>query len=529
MQFADDHRPHEVHDGRGRVLGVVAAGHDVTVRAAADVLASGGNAFDAVVAAGFAASVAEPMLTSVAGGGFLTARTAAGDEVVFDFFCDTPGIDAPPQQSADVHFHPVDVDFGGAVQTFNIGLASVATPGNLAGWLHVHRRLGRVPLDVVTAPAVTAARDGVALNALQAYTLRLLEPIVASYPEGDALYRPGGKLATEGDVLRNPACAAFLVSLDDDSRNFPSDVARAVAAAMRDGGGLVTEADLAGYTVTEREPLRFTYRGRTVLTNPPPSFGGSLIATALGALATTDIATASFGTPEHLVTLAATFIDVERSRHGVVGGDTAAADVSGRVPKTSKGTTHVSVADADGNLAAMTTSNGEGSGWIIPGTGIMTNNMMGEDDLHPHGFHNAPPGERIGSMMAPTLVSPAGDDPAGHWFVLGSGGSKRIRSAVAQVLHGVVDLGLSPAEAVGAPRIHYDGDTLQIEPGFPSGSVAALADLAPGNVWDAPNMYFGGAHVVTSVAPDGTASFGGDPRRGGAGRVVRHDAGADDL
>lgn len=503
-----------IRNGRGATLGVVAAGHDVTVRAAASVLEAGGNAFDAVIAAGFAAAVAEPMLTSIAGGGFCTVRTAAGEEIVFDFFCDTPGVDAPFRQSADVQFHPVDVDFGAAVQTFNIGLASVATPGNLAGWLHVHRRLGRLPISDVTAPAVTAARDGVELNALQAYTLQLLEPIVATYPEGDALFRPAGRLARTGDVLRNFATADFLESLDDDAAGFDDSVVASIVAAMRDGGGLVTAADLTGYRVVEREPLRFAYRGRTVVTNPPPSFGGELIAAALAALESTDIPTESFGSPAHLVTLAATLIDIEQSRASAIerGPD--------GVPQTSKGTTHVSVADAEGNLASMTTSNGEGSGWVIPGTGIMTNNMMGEDDLHPDGFHNAPPGVRIGSMMAPTLVTPRDGDAGGTWTVLGSGGSKRIRSAIAQVLQCVVDFGLTPADAVRAPRIHYDGDVLQIEPGFAPEAVEALGDLAPCNLWDEANMYFGGAHAVTSVEPDGSAAFGGDPRRGGTGRVV---------
>jgi len=182
-----------------------------------------------------------------------------------------------------------------------------------------------------------------------------------------------------------------------------------------------------------------------------------------------------------------------------------------RVRTASGGTTHVSVCDAEGNAASMTTSNGEGSGCFAADTGIMLNNMMGEDDLHPEGFHASPPGVRVASMMAPSLLL-AGDRLR---LVLGSGGSKRIRSAMLQVVSNVVDFGLDLRTAVEAPRLHWDGERIQVEPGFADEALTALAGRWPLNRWPVRDVYFGGVHAV---APDGEGA--GDPRRGGHAAVV---------
>jgi gamma-glutamyltranspeptidase/glutathione hydrolase len=178
----------------------------------------------------------------------------------------------------------------------------------------------------------------------------------------------------------------------------------------------------------------------------------------------------------------------------------------------SRGTTHASVADAHGNVASMTTSNGEGSGYIVPGAGIMLNNMLGEDDLHPDGFHSSPPGQRVASMMSPSLV----EDEAGPDLVLGSGGSKRIRTAVLQVAQRSVDFGTPLPQAVAAPRMHWDGALLQVEPGLAEATLAALRHRWPVNLWPEPNLYFGGVHAV---APR-RGQAAGDARRGGAAQIV---------
>jgi gamma-glutamyltranspeptidase/glutathione hydrolase len=482
----------------------VASGHDATTAAAAAVLEAGGNAVDACVAAGFAAAVAEPTLTSLGGGGFLLARTVDGEEVVFDFFVDTPGRtpDGTLATPDDLDFDEVVVRFTGADQGFHVGRGSVAVPGCLAGWLHAHRRLGQLPLDAVVAPARRLAEEGVEVNEQQAYLLRILAPILTRTPEAAGIVAPGGRLLGAGDRMANPELAGFLGRLDERGFAEPA-LARAFAAAMASGGGLVTELDLVGYAVVERVPLEVRWRGHRLLTNPPPSVGGELVALGLLLLEERAGWPAEVGSVDHAVALAEAMVgtDAARARGSV------AADLLRR--RSTGGTTHVSVRDSAGNVATMTSSNGEGSGWVIPGTGVIANNMLGEDDLHPEGFHAFPPGQRVSSMMAPSVV--VGADGRSE-LVLGSGGSKRIRTALLQVMAGVIDQGRPLAEAVGAPRLHWDGVQLHVEPGWSDAVVAALAHRWPLRTWTQPDLFFGGVHAVSGAAA------AGDPRRGGSAR-----------
>ena len=483
----------------------VASGHPATTAAAVEVLEAGGNAFDACVAAGFAASVAEPALTGLGGGGFLLARTAAGEEVVFDFFVDTPGRGLPAVPAPErLDFDEVIVRFTGADQGFHVGRASVAVPGCLPGWLHVHERLGRIELAAVTAPAVRLASEGVVLNEQQAALFALLEPILTRTPEAAELVAPGGQLLSIGDRYANPALAAFLEHLHGGGFA-ASEIAAAAAADMAAGGGLLTALDLTGYAVVERPPLAVSWRGHRLLTNPPPAFGGELVALGLLLLEERAGWPAEAGSVEHALALAEAMVATDDIRAtGRVASELARRRATG-------GTTHVSIRDAEGNVATMTSSNGEGSGWVIPGTGVIANNMMGEDDLHPAGFHAAPAGERVASMMAPSVVvGPDGDVR----LVLGSGGSKRIRTALLQVLAAVVDQGRTLADAVESPRLHWDGTVMHVEPGWADDAIAALEARWPVARWTVRDLYFGGVHAV---AP-GTAA--GDPRRGGTASVL---------
>jgi gamma-glutamyltranspeptidase/glutathione hydrolase len=501
---------------------VVASGHEAVSQAAAIILKSGGNAFDAVVAAGFAGTVSEQMLTSLGGGGLLLARTADGEETFFDFFVDTPGLgleDSLPEP----HFYPVNVDFSGSTQEFNIGLGSVAVPGTLKGLLHVHERLGRLPLAEVIEPAVKLAQ-GHELNEVQAYFIRILRPILSMSETGCGLYEPAGRIIQAGDTLANPELADFLRHLVEDKGRdlYQGDIARRIDRDMRDSDGLLTSEDLAAYRVIERKPLRVRYHGHTLLT--APDLGGSLIGLSLSLLEKMGCTgqVKEWGSPEHLLKTLGLMQEVERLRKKGISNPQALADfVAGReipgsldrIRQFSRGTTHVSIADSEGNIASMTCSNGEGSGYFIPGTGIMLNNMMGEDDLHPDGFHAEPPGKRVCSMMSPSAL--LRDDEVR--LVFGSGGSKRIRTALTQVLTQVVDFKRDLSEAVLAPRMYWDSDEeiLQLEPGFSKEGIRALRDRVTINVWDEPDLYFGGVHAV--LPGIGGA---GDPRRGGSVATV---------
>ncbi len=518
---------------RSGTRGVVSGGHPVTVDAAIEVLRAGGNAYDAAVAAGFAAAVAEPCLSSLGGGGFLLAHTAAGEEVLFDFFVDTPGRGAPA--TAPV-LTPITVRFKGTGQVFHVGHGSVAVPGALAGYLHVHRRLGRLELATVIAPARRAAERGVVLGPAQAAVVRLLAPIFELTPEGRAAFVPGDRSFGDDDRYANPHLAAFLAEVAEERIVGFGDrrLAPVIAASQAAHGGLLTAEDLADYQVVEREPLTVEHGGARLLTNPPPSFGGRLVTRALTLLEHEGPAGPA-GSGPRLVQLAHA-LDVVAQEHtggpamdaGAEPGDategiappptsggearTGHAGVAGvalvppRRPRSSRGTTHVSIADAEGNLASMTTSNGSGSGVTLGSTGVFANNIMGEEDLHPRGFHLAPPGVRVGSMMAPSVLLRPGAPP----LALGSGGSERIRSALTQVLAHLLDDGLSLADTVGAPRIHWDGRTVQVEPGLAPEAVAALAAARDINVWQVTDLYFGGVNAV-----DAGGDRVGDHRRGG--------------
>ena len=491
----------------------VAAGHAATADAAAQMLDAGGNAFDAVVAAGFAAAVCEPGFTSLAGGGFLLARTADGTDRLYDFFVDTPGRGRPGGAPAPV-FEEVSVAFAAADQTFHCGPGSVAVPGTLAGYLGVHERLGRLLLADVAAPAAMLATHGVEVSASQAGDFALLAPILARTPASRAIFFPHGELLAAGDTLHNPDLGAFLTRLGQDpGRTFyDGPDAEALVAQLAAHGGLLTLEDLAAYRVIERAPLRTTYRGRAIVTNPPPTFGGALLALALRRLEASGPLPPA-GHPEVAVILARAMAEVDADR--AAGHPEVVAALRGDLeddplarPTMNRGTTHVTVADAEGNVASMTTSNGECSGDVIDGTGISCNNMLGEDDLHPDGFHAAPAGQRVASMMSPTFVL----DPDGRVeLALGSGGSKRIRSALLQVLTAVVDHDRDLTEAVEAPRFHWDTDHLEVEPGLAPEVLTALQSVGPTNEWPGQSMYFGGVHAVR---PGRDAA--GDPRRGGA-------------
>ena len=388
--------------------------------------------------------------------------------------------------------------FAGADQVFHAGWGSVAVPGCLDGYLHAARTLGRLPLADVVAPAAALARHGAVVDGAQAALLVLLQEVLTLTPEGRQVFAPGGRLLGEGDRMRNPALADLL---DDVGRGGVTGIA-SLAAPLQEAadraGGLLTAQDLQAYAVLQRAPSRVTYRGVRVLTNPPPSFGGALVLAALAELADRPPQDGSAAATGRLADALVAMSD----RH-----------VAG--PRAVRGTTHVSVVDGDGGLASMTMSNGSCSGVFAPGTGIQLNNVMGESDLHPEGFSATRPGTRIGSMMAPTVLT--GVD--GTRTALGSGGSERIRSALLCALVALVDRGAALPEAVQAPRLHWDRSVLQVEPGLTPDVLSALRARLPVQQWAGRDLYFGGVHAV-SRHPDGSVQAAGDDRRAGAVQLV---------
>ncbi|NJN02115.1 MAG: gamma-glutamyltransferase [Leptolyngbyaceae cyanobacterium RM1_1_2] len=506
--------------------GCVAAGHPVTAAAGAEMLKAGGNAFDAAIAAVLTACVSESVLTSLAGGGFLLAHTAAGRNTLFDFFTQTP---QQKQLTQPPDFYPIEANFGETVQQFHIGLGAIATPGVLKGLVHVHRQLGRLPLAVVAEPAIYEAKTGVVVNAFQAYCYGLLRPILTANPTVQAIYAPQGDLLQAGDRLYLSDFATALSTLVQDPEQFyQGAIAQQIVADSQRQGGYLSAADLSDYAVIERSPLRITYRGATLLTNPPPSSGGTLIAFALKLLEQVDFGQLQHGSPAHLQMLAAIMrltnqarrdgYDANLHRYGIAEHFLSSQHLANYVPDLQQtahkwgSTTHISVIDQEGNAASVTTSNGEGSSYMIPGTGIMMNNMLGEEDLNPQGFHQWQANQRLSSMMAPTLLLIEGRPR----LALGSGGSNRIRTAILQVISNLIDFDMPVEAAVSAPRIHWERGILNLEPGFDRASLEAMPDWPVKRWiwWQQQNMFFGGVHAVIAHA-DGRIEGAGDARRSG--------------
>ena len=480
----------------------VAAGSTAAANAAAAILRSGGNAVDAALGATLAAGVAEPVFTSLGGGGFLMVRQPSGESALLDFFAQVPGL-GRADAANEPEFTPITVRFSGTDQVFHAGAGSVAVPGVLAGVLESWRQYGRTSLSTVVAPAIACGRNGTLLEPVHAAVLQLVREIMSSTPACRDLIIVGDRYAVAGDVVHNGDLADFLTLIADgqvDGMLAPA-FADPLLNLMAHTAGHVTREDLAGYRVIQRQPLAVDRGSSRVLLNPPPAFGGAIVADCLGSLDSID------GSPQSWASVVATLRSAtERNRRQSV--DRAELRVS-------KGTTHVSVVDFEGQVACVTTSNGAGSGVVVPGTGIHLNNMMGEEDLNPDGFHVHPPGLRMSSMMAPTIIETTDGDVTG----LGTGGSERIRSALLATVLRIADLGMAADAAVGAARIHPEPNMVQLESGWDSATLAGLCDAGAVNVWPEPNLFFGGVHAVTRAA-DGSVMAVGDARRGGVALAV---------
>ncbi len=506
-------------------LGVVAAGHPVSAECGAEALRAGGNAVDAAIGAMLASFACEPMLTGLGAGGYMLIVSPEGAPVLLDFFVEAPGRGADPGARAELI--PVGISFGDAIQEFNIGAASVGGYGVPAGVCEASRRFGRLPLSQLVKPAAKLARDGVALNPQQAYVIEILADIATSTPECAALFAPEGKLLGAGDTIRQPELGDALERLGAEGAEpfYGGDIGSAIADWLAARGGMLTREDLAAYAVLDRPPVRVGYRDREVLTNPPPSAGGLLLAhafTALGAgpgppgvdsVVTAMERAQRERTPEFLAGLDdPEFVERFLGRAETGGTLTEPSVPNPRGPLGS--TTHISVMDRSGGACSVTCSNGSCSGVVVPGTGVHLNNMLGEQDLNPLGFHRHRPGRRLPSMMAPTIVLRDGQPE----LVVGSAGSNRIRSAILQTIIHVIDEGMLAPDAVEAPRLHFEDDVVYVEPGI---DVAAL-ELAGRTIgrFRERNLFFGGVQAVQRASGGGFWG-GGDPRRGGAAVVVR--------
>jgi gamma-glutamyltranspeptidase/glutathione hydrolase len=452
------------------VIAGIAAGHPATAAAGAEILADGGSAADAAVAASLASCVAETVMTGLLGGGHAIHYDAAtGSARNLDGFC------AVPSGTGTELVH-LEVPFGAELVHYAIGPASCAVPGVPALLGELHAAHGRLPWPRLVEPALRLARDGVAMPPAHLACLVMLESVM-TLREGARIYAPRGHLLEPGELLQQPGLAAAVESLASEGARgaYEGTIGNALVQLSRERGGLVTPVDLASYRAVWRDPVTVRWRGRSVLTRG----GLSGLPDALG----------RFDAPGTLALVHA----LDRP-HG---------------PETH--TTNLVTVDVDGNACVVTTSLGLGSGDWLPGLDLHLNSMLGETDLI-HG--ELAPGARMQSMMSPTLVL----DGDGLELAIGAAGGTRLRTALLTVLAGIVDDALGPQAAVERPRIHPAGDVVNAEPGADEDALAALE--ASGRTvrrWLERHHYFGG---VSAVGRRGAAA---DPRRSGA--AVPHPRG----
>jgi len=456
----------------------VAAGHPATAEVGAEILAEGGNAADAAVAATLASCVAETVMTGLLGGGHgIYFDAATGRARNLDCFVAVPGLGS---ESRDVSLLELDVPFGTELVHYAVGIGSCGVPGVPAGLDALWNEHGSLPWPRLVEPAIRLARGAVPMPSAHAACLRMLEPVM-TMNEGARIYSPGGSLLGEGDLLRQPGLVAALESLAEDGPRgvYEGTIGRELLALMEDRDGLVTAGDLTSYEARWTDPVELAFRGFDVRTRA----GLSDFPVALARLPELR----GLDEPERVLALVGALLD----------------DVPAQ-----NGTTNVSVIDHDGNACALTTSLGLGSGDFVPGLDLHLNSMLGEADLITEGLE---PGDRMASMMAPTLAL----DADGVVLAAGAAGGTRLRSALLEVVAGILDEGLEPQAAIDRPRVHPAEPLVHLEPGFGPETIAALE--AAGfevRAWESKHHFFGGVSLVTPT------SAAADPRRNGAALVV---------
>jgi gamma-glutamyltranspeptidase/glutathione hydrolase len=495
----------------------VAAGTGFAADAGAAMAELGGNAVDAAVAATFMTWVCEPGLTSPGSGGFCCIWPPNDEPVTIDGMVEMPGRTADKEAFGRIDV--VTFDYGGGTTTA-VGPGSVGTPGALAALEMAWKRYGKLPWRDLAAPAIERARQGVPLpGAAHRYFRVSGEAIFSRTPGARRFFEAeDGRRLDAGELIRFPdlADALDLIAREGARAMYRGDLGRRIGRWMRDQGALLGPDDFRGYRALLRPCLRTDVGRWHLVTNPPPAVGG---------VALTEIASLMEGSPQERWTardiarfasvMAVAFTD---RRELLASGDIeSAADTlleTGLTARRSRltepgSTSHTSVVDREGWACSITTSTGYASGVIVPGTGIMLNNSLGERELSPHGPHTVPPGQRMRSNMAPSVVRSDG----GHVIAFGAAGADRIASSLAQVWLNMANLRMSLADAVTHPRCHLDWregvPTLAHEPGID----VSLIDLAT-FPFQERHMFFGGVQAAERHG-DGTLDAVGDPRRAG--------------
>ncbi|HEY0479422.1 MAG TPA: gamma-glutamyltransferase [Kofleriaceae bacterium] len=508
-----------------------------------DVLASGGNAVDAAVAVAFALAVTHPTAGNLAGGGFAVVRTGPGKATALDFREVAPAA-ARPDMYLDKDGKPTDASLHGDL--------AVGVPGSVAGLWELHRKLGKKPWKAVIAPAIALARDGFEVSEKLHASIVALAPLLARSPATAAIWLPGGVARATGDKVAIPELATVLGRISERGAEgfYKGETAAAIVAEMKAGGGIITADDLARYKPVWRDPLRFSYRGYSLASMPPPSSGGIVLAMTAGMLGKVEVGKLGWYGGEHIHWLVEAWRRAFAARNELLGDPAYVKDMpiakllsrpyidklfatitdkatpSKQVMALLEGThtTNLCTVDASGMAVAMTTTLNTSFGNGVTVSGFLLNNEM--DDFtskpgSPNTFglvqgaaNKIEPGKRMLSSMSPTIV----EDAKGQLFMLaGAGGGPRIITAVWQTISNVIDFDKHADLAVAEPRVHHQHlpDVVHIEgASIDKPTEEALRAMGYQLHWGEPHRAFG---AITAIVR-GTAGWDGtsDPRGGGA-------------
>jgi gamma-glutamyltranspeptidase/glutathione hydrolase len=503
---------------------MVVTNHPLASAAGAEMLAAGGNAVDAAIAALFTLTVVEPMMVGIFGAGHAQLRLGADRHVVIDGYTTAPASARPDM------FRPISESWPDYMEVVgrenSVGVRAAGVPGTLIGWCEMLARFGTMDLATVTAPAIRHAAQGFRVTGYLSECITEVAADLARFPDSARTFLPGGAPLRRGDVLRQGEYADTLrlVAAEGADALYGGALGARVAEYMARAGGFITLDDLVRYRTVERQPVRGTYRGYDVVGCPPPTGGGIHLIQMLNVLEGFDVRALGFGTADgiHLLAEALKIAFADRNaatgdpayvevpvarlvakdyaaaRRGDIDMRKASAHGAGVPVSTSPHTTHLTVADGDGNVVAatQTLNNLFGARATVPGTGMLLNNTMNLFDPHPGHALSIAPGKRNTSSMAPTIVLRDGR-PA---FALGLPGGVRIFTSVLQALVNVIDHGMSLQEAVEAPRVWTQGQELEVEASVPA---AVQRELAARGHHVVPVAHVAGGMCAIAFEPDG--------------------------
>ena len=519
----------------------IASAHSLATQAGIDIINQGGNAFDAAIAVSATLSVVEPISSGIGGGGFFLLHDAKTGRDVFVDARETAPESATPAEYLD---EKGELNRDRAMN----GPWSAGIPGLPAALVHVAERYGRLPLATSLAPAIRVAREGFPIYPRLEKGYATRREVMERYRGTRAVFLAGGKPPKTGEILKQEDLAHTLELLGEHGHAgfYEGQVANQLLAAVAEEGGRWTAAELAGYQIREREPIKFEYRGWKVVTAPPPSSGGVALAEILQVLQPWNLRKLDSAERTHLIVEAMRRAYRDRTMYmgdpdfvempialltdpayaaglrATINPDKATPSdmLSGQpTPMEDDETTHFSIIDTDGNIvsATQTVNLLYGSGMIAPGTGVLLNNEMDDFALRP-GTPNAfgvmgydanavEPGKRMLSSMTPTYI-----DSPDKLAVLGAPGGSRI---ITEVLIGVLgyDAGMTAQQVAAEPRIHHQWmpDVISAEPGaLDAETVKALNKM--GHIVNAGEGTWGNLQTVAWDKRTGELSGGTDPR-----------------